>query len=166
MSKQHVAAALLGVGALVAAHQAQAQSPNQVTGTWRMVSARIDPEGRNVPAYGARPNGMLVFTPDMHFVELMSDADVPRFAANVRGQGTAADNKAAMAGSIGLFGSYTVDGAGAFTGDVVEGSTFPNWVGDVRTSRELRLVVASDCMDESFRRPDGTRIVIRWKRVR
>ena len=43
MSKQHVAAALLGVGALVAAQPGQAQSINQVAGTWRMVSAQIDP---------------------------------------------------------------------------------------------------------------------------
>ena len=71
-----------------------------------------------------------------------------------------------MAGSIGLFGSYTVDEAGAFTGDVVEGSTFPNWIGDVRTRKELRLTVVGDRMDESFQRPDGTRIAIRWQRVR
>ena len=166
MAKQYMAAALLGIGAAVATQPAQAQSPNQVAGTWRMVSARIDPEGRNVPAYGARPNGMLVFTADMHFVELMSDADVPRFASNVRGQGTAAENGAAMAGSIGLFGTYTVDETGAFTGDVVEGSTFPNWIGDVRTAKELRLVVTGDRMDESFQRPDGTPIAIRWQRVR
>ena len=117
------------VAALAAAPAARAEPVNQVLGTWRMVSAWIDPDGRNAPAYGARPNGLLVFTSDMHFVEVLTDADVPRFASNVRGQGTAEENRAPMAGSIGFFGSYTVDATGAFSGNRVEGSTFPNWVG-------------------------------------
>jgi hypothetical protein len=75
------------LGASVVGSHAQAASANQVVGTWRMVSAQIDPEGRNLPAYGQRPNGMLVFTPDMHFIEVLTDADTPRFASNVRGGG-------------------------------------------------------------------------------
>jgi hypothetical protein len=152
--------------ALAVAPAARAESPNQMLGTWRMTEARIDPDGRNAPAYGGRPNGLLVFTPDMHFVEVLTDADVPRFASNARGQGSAEENRAAMAGSIGFFGTYTVDATGAFGGNRVEGSTFPNWVGDVRTTEQLQLVVEGDRMHESFRRPDGTRIAITWERVR
>ena len=148
-----LAAAL--VTALAAASTARAEPANQVLGTWRMVSARLDPEGRNAPAYGARPSGLLVFTRDMHFV-----------ASSARGQGTAEENRAAMAGSIGFFGTYTVDADGAFSGNRVEGSTFPNWVGDVRTTEQLRLTVEGDRLSESFRRPDGTRIAITWERVR
>lgn len=150
-------------------HTAEAQvtnSPNQVAGTWRMAAAQIDPEGKNLPAYGARPNGLLVFTPDLHYVEVLTDADVPRFASNARGQGTMEENRAAMAGSIGFFGTYTVDEHGEFSGNRVEGSTFPNWIGDVRTRRELRLVVDGERMTENFQRPDGTRIAITWQRVR
>ncbi|SFE20895.1 lipocalin-like domain-containing protein [Methylobacterium sp. 13MFTsu3.1M2] len=159
-----LAAAL--VTALAAASTARADPANQVLGTWRMVSARLDPEGRNAPAYGARPSGLLVFTRDMHFVEVLTDADIPRFASSARGQGTAEENRAAMAGSIGFFGTYTVDADGAFSGNRVEGSTFPNWVGDVRTTEQLRLTVEGDRLSESFRRPDGTRIAITWERVR
>ncbi len=61
--------------------------PNQMVGTWRMVSARIDPQGKNLPAYGVRPNGMLVFTPDLYFIEVLTDADTPRFASGARGGG-------------------------------------------------------------------------------
>ncbi|XYD11827.1 lipocalin-like domain-containing protein (plasmid) [Methylobacterium sp. NMS12] len=160
-------AILLVAGSLMT-HPAAAQpnAPNQVVGTWRMVEARIYPEGKNLPAYGARANGLLVFTPDMHYVEVLLDADVPRFASDARGQGTDAENRAAMAGSIGQFGTYTVDGTGAFSGDRVEGATFPNWTGDVRTSKELRIVVDGDRMVENFQRPDGTRIAITYRRVR
>ena len=56
-------------------------------------------------------------------------------------------------------------GNGELSGDRVEGSTFPNWTGDVRTRKELQLAVDGDRMSESFQRPEGTRIVIIWERV-
>jgi len=148
------------------AASAEARSPNQVLGTWRMVTAQIDPDGKNLPAYGNKPNGLLVFTADMHFIEVLTDADIPKFASNVRGEGTAEENRAAMAGSIGFFGTYTVDREGVFSGNRVEAATFPNWIGQVRTRKELRLVVEGDRMTENFQRPDGTRIRIIWQRVK
>lgn len=140
--------------------------PNQVVGTWRMVAADIERDGQTAPAYGERPNGMLSFTPDMRFVEVLTDSSVPRFASAVRGDGTDEENRAAMAGSIGLFGTYTVDAQGQFSGNRVEGATFPNWIGDVRTTDELRIVVDGDRMSENFTRPDGTRITIAFERVK
>ena len=89
-----------------------------------------------------------------------------RFASDARGEGTDAENRRAMASSIAHFGTYTVDAAGEFSGNTVEGSTFPNWVGDERTRDELTLTVANDRMFEQFRRPDGTRIAIEFERVR
>ncbi|WP_183998860.1 lipocalin-like domain-containing protein [Sphingomonas kyeonggiensis] len=145
---------------------AQTAAGNQVVGTWRMTSATIDPGGKNIAAYGEEPNGLLVFTPDMHFVEVLSDANVPRFASDARGQGTDDENRAAMARNIGFFGTYTVDEKGEFSGNRVEGATFPNWVGSVRTRQDLTLVVAGDRMTERFRRPEGTEIRIEWRRVK
>jgi hypothetical protein len=157
-------AALIGFSA--ASAYGQAMPPNQVQGTWRMISAQIDPEGENRPAYGERPNGLLVFTADMHFIEVLTDATTPRFASDARGEGTDAENRTAMSSSIGFFGTYTVDKAGEFSGNRVEGSTFPNWVGGRRTREELTLVVTGDRMTEHFRRPEGTEIVIEWLRVK
>src|SRR3712207_4689202 len=74
---------------------------NQVVGTWRMISAQTERNGVTEAAYGERPNGMLSFAPDMRFVEVLTDSTVPRFASNVRGEGTDAENRAAMAGGIG-----------------------------------------------------------------
>lgn len=145
---------------------AQVMGKNQVAGTWRMMSATIDPGGKNIPAYGEKPNGLLVFTPDMHFVEVLTDANVPRFASNARGEGTDDENRMAMARSIGFFGTYTVDDNGQFSGNRVEGATFPNWVGSVRTRDDLTLVVDGDRMTEKFRRPEGTEIRIEWQRVK
>lgn len=145
---------------------AQTAAENQVAGTWRMISATIDPGGKNIAAYGEKPNGLLVFTSDMHFVEVLTDADVPRFASNARGEGTNDENRMAMSRSIGFFGTYTVDEKGEFSGNRVEGATFPNWVGSVRTRDDLTMVVDGDRMTEQFRRPEGTEIKIEWQRVK
>lgn len=130
-------------------------APNEVAGTWRMVSATVENGGEVTRPYGPDPAGMLVFTADMHFVEVLADPDTPRFASDARGGGTDAENRRAMGSSIGFFGTYSVDEQGRFAGNRVEGSTFPNWVGSVRTTRELTLTVEDGRMHEVFTRPDG-----------
>lgn len=158
--------ALALAGAMLLAEPATAEPLNKVLGTWRMLSAQLDPDGRNLPAYGAAPKSLMVFTADMHVIEVMTDSTIPKFASNARGHGTAEENRAAMAGSIGWFGTYTVDEHGELNGDQVEGSTFPNWVGDIRTRKDLRFVMDGDRIHESFQRPEGTTIVITWQHVR
>lgn len=153
---------------LATSHSAvvNAKPLNKVAGTWRMVAAQIDPDGKNIQAYGPKPNGLLVFTEDMHFVEVLTDTTVAKFASNTRGEGTDAENRAAMAASIAFAGTYTVDENGEFSGNKVELSTFPNWIGGVRTRKELTLLVEGDRMTENFQRPEGTRIRITFERVR
>lgn len=109
---------------------------------------------------------MLSFTADMRYVEVLTDSSLPPFASEVRGEGTDQEDRAAMAGSIGMFGTYNVDADGRFSGNRVEGATFPNWVGDVRTTDDLRIVVDGNRMTENFTRPDGTHITITFERVR
>ncbi|MGK8438591.1 hypothetical protein ACRS3X_14810 [Ectopseudomonas hydrolytica] len=43
-----------------------------------------------------------------------------------------------MALSIGFFGTYSVYEQERFAGNRVEGATFPNWVGGVRTTQALQ----------------------------
>ena len=139
--------------------------PNEVVGTWQMISATIERDGTSEPAYGERPSGLLTFTPEMRYVEVLTDSTLPAFASDARGEGTDAENRAAMAGTIGMFGTYTVDENGVFSGNQVEGATFPNWIGDVRTTDDLRITVDGDRMTENFTRPDGTAIQIIFERV-
>jgi len=139
---------------------------NQLVGTWSMVSATTERQGIRADAYGPGPHGWLVFTREMTFIEVLTDPRVPAFRSNVRGEGTDEENRAAMAGSIGFFGRYTVDQKGEFSGNTVEGATFPNWVGSVRTRDDLLLQVDGDRMTEHFLRPDGTQVHIVWERVR
>ncbi|MBW7971250.1 lipocalin-like domain-containing protein [Bradyrhizobium sp. BR 10289] len=166
MRASRALSSIIALASLVMAGSAAAEPLNRVLGTWRMVSAQLDPDGRNVPAYGPRPMSLLVFTADMHVIEVMTDSTVPRFASNARGHGTAEENQAAMAGGIGWFGTYTVDENGDLSGDRVEASTFPNWIGDVRTRKELQFDIDGDRILETFLRPEGTKIVITWQRLR
>lgn len=140
--------------------------PNAVLGTWRMTSATVEDQVGVSRPYGDRPNGLLVFTPDMRFIEVLTPTDHPPFASDVRGEGTEAENRRAMATSIGFFGVYSVDADGVFAGNRVDGSTFPNWVGDVRTRENLTLAVEGDRMTERFTRPDGGRVSAEFERVR
>lgn len=144
---------------------AQDAHPNEVVGTWRMVQATIDPDGENIPAYGPNPNSLLIFTPDMHYAAVLTNGDTPRFASDARGEGTDAENRIAIADSIGFFGTYTVDENGVFSGNRVDGATFPNWVGSARTTEELTMTVRGNRMFETFTRPEGARIEIIWERV-
>ncbi len=139
--------------------------PNELLGTWRLVSATFEDRGRVTRPYGTRPAGMLVFTPDLHFVEVLTNADTPWFASSRRGEGSDAENRRAMAGAIGFFGTYTVDRAGRFAGNCVDGATFPNWVGSIRTKRELALEVRGDRLFETFTRPGGGLLRAEFRRV-
>lgn len=153
------------LGAALLRVDAEPAQANEVLGTWQMVSATLEENGQIRHPYGPRPAGMLVFTSDMHFVEVLTDADAPRFASNKRGEGTDAENRRAMASSIGFFGTYTVDRSGRFTGNRVEGATFPNWVGSVRSTEDLSLFVRGDRMFETFTRPDGGKVKAEFRRL-
>ncbi len=164
-----VGALMAGAAAVSAALPVAAQAPgapNEMVGVWRMVSATLEGADGVEQPYGAQPQGMLVFTPDMHFVEVLTAGDTPRFASDVRGGGTDAENRRAMASSIGFFGTYHVDAQGRFAGNRVEGATFPNWVGAERTTRDLQLRVEGDRMYETFTRPDGGRLSAVFERAR
>lgn len=143
-----------------------AQTPNKVSGTWQMIAATVEVNGKTSLPYGPEPRGKLVFTTDLHFVEFLHDPRIPRFKSSERGGGTDEENRAVMAGTLALYGRYTVDADGNFSGNTVEGSSFPNWIGDVRTTKELRMVVDGNRMIENFQRPGGAKVAIIWERVR
>ncbi len=166
MTLKNKVLAVVAVIAFSACSSVFAGKENSVVGTWRMISATVESQGIKSNAYGPDPHGWLVFTPELTFVEVLTDPRVPAFRSNVRGEGTDEENRAAMAGGIGFFGRYTVDQNGEFTGNTVEGATFPNWVGAVRTRDDLQLKVVGNRMVEDFRRPDGAKVHIVFERVR
>ena len=137
---------------------------NNVVGMWRPKTIRATIDGNTIEPFGPQPAGLLCFHESMHFVELMSDSAVPRFAGGTRESGTEEENKAAVLGNLALFGTYTVDEDGNFTGNVVQGCNFPNWVGDRREEEQLKEIVDGDHMLELFQSGD-VRVEIDWYRV-
>lgn len=164
LSLIHLAAAAALLLAAVSSHAEQ--KPNKVAGTWNLIAAMVESDGVISHPYGPEPKGRLVFTPDLYFVEFLHDPRIPRFQSNQRGGGTDAENRAVMAGSLALYGRYSVDAQGDFSGNTVEGSSFPNWTGDVRTTQELRMEVEGERMIESFQRPGGAKVRLVFQRAR
>jgi len=138
---------------------------NKVVGTWRLVSAQLDPQGLNSPLYGPEPSGILIFTADYHFAVIVHNPQVPAFAGGSPGQGTAAENQATVAGSLGLYGTYQVDEQGEFFSEVVLGSTFPNWNGLARTRQQLTETITGNQMLERLTDPGSPPIELVWQRA-
>lgn len=67
---------VLAVGAIVALSACSSVftgKENALVGTWRMVSATVESQGSKADAYGPDPHGWLVFTPELTFVEVLTD---------------------------------------------------------------------------------------------
>jgi len=97
----------------------------QLVGTWTFVgSTGKNPDGS--PIWGANPKGLLIFTDNGRYSTHIVRADVPKFAAKNRLQGTPDENKAAVLGSIASFGTFTVNEANKSFTVRFEGSSYPN----------------------------------------
>lgn len=107
---------------------AMAQTAKDLVGTWKNTrNTSTTPDGKTTDVFGSKGTGMAIFGADGRFVIVNHNPDAPKFAAKARDKGTADENKAAVAGGIGLFGTYTVGNKQISM--KVDGSTFPNWTG-------------------------------------
>ncbi|MGH7661024.1 MAG: lipocalin-like domain-containing protein, partial [Vulcanimicrobiaceae bacterium] len=84
----------------------------QLIGTWRYVSVTdTHKDGTKAQSFGAHPAGIAIFQPDGTYAIVVTRPDLPKFASNARLKGTAAENTAAVRGSLGHFGTLTVNEA-------------------------------------------------------
>ena len=135
--------------------QAAAQSAKDLVGPWILVSA---------DAFGQNPKGTLVFEANGRFAAMLMRNDLAKYASNNRDQGTPAENKATVEGSIAYFGSYTVSGTDLNLH--IEGSTFPNWTGT--DQKRTNLMINGDEMKYVQPTPSagGPPTPVVWKRVK
>jgi hypothetical protein len=120
------------VAAFCIVGSAMAQTAKDLVGTWSNVSnVTLHPDGKRTDNFGPKGSGMLILGADGRFVVLNINPETPKFASNNRAQGTPEENKAAVLGAIGLFGTYALDGK--VIRMKVEGSTYPNWTGTEQT---------------------------------
>ncbi|MGA9832726.1 MAG: hypothetical protein WBQ71_16535, partial [Trebonia sp.] len=50
---------------------------SQVAGVWRLRSARRTADGSTSDWFGAHPDGLLIFTDELHFTEAVTRTDLP-----------------------------------------------------------------------------------------
>ena len=142
-------AALGAILFVVSIGNAKAQAAKQLVGTWMLVSnVNTAADGTTTFGYTKDPKGVMVFDPNGHFVLLNTRPDLPKFSSNNRTTGTAEENKAIVQGSLGFFGTYTVEDNVITL--KVDGGTWPSWYGTVQkrpiislTADELKYSVAA-----------------------
>jgi lipocalin-like protein len=100
----------------------------QIFGVWTVVSVVNEADGKRTEPYGANPKGQFIFTADGYFSTNIIRPDRPKFVSNNRTTRTPDENRAAVQGSNGSFGTYEISSDGSITLQIV-GSKFPNWDG-------------------------------------
>jgi hypothetical protein len=83
---------------------------------------------------------------------------LPALTSGDRLEGTDEENKRTVRDTLVVFGTYTVDDAGAFKDEQVLRSSFPNWNGMRRDTSSLTETVHGDTMTEHL--DDGKGVVI------
>lgn len=163
MSSSRLVAVAAVVAAFGLAANAAAQTAKDLVGTWRNVSnVTLEPDGKRTDNFGPKGTGMLVFGADGRFLVLNINPDTPKFASNNRAQGTPEENKAAVLGAIGVFGTYVLDGK--VIKMKIEGSTYPNWTGTEQT-RNISTFSADELKWTLAGSRGGTAELV-WARVR
>jgi hypothetical protein len=133
-------------------------------GTWRMISLAVGEGAQRIEPFGPAPNGLMTITSEGWFTIAIMRPGLPKFAAANRERGTADENGAVVRGSIGYFGTYTIDEAASTMTVHIEGTTFPNYLGDIQTRR---LIFDGDELTYVNASPSGGGGVAKamWRRV-
>ena len=102
----------LGIALLPGSAVAQQSAKDQLTGTWRIISNdNVAPDGTKRQLFGPNPKGILVLAANGQYAQIFVRADVPKFKANNRLEGTPEETKAAYQGTVATFGTWSFDDA-------------------------------------------------------
>ncbi len=132
--KTHVLLALAGLATGFITPAFTQTTPEELVGTWTIVSITLEKDGKKTDVFGPNPQGRLIRDADGHVAYMVTRADLPKFASNNRAAGTPEENKAVVQGSIFYFGSYSVNEADKTITTHIEVCSFPNWIGVERKS--------------------------------
>ena len=134
-----------------------------LVGTWTLVSETAHHGDQTTQPLGPNPQGLMMFDSAGRFMMIIARADIPKFAVNKRDAGTPEENKAVLAGMLGFFGTYSVNGADQVLIIRPEAGTFPNWNG---ADQKRFLTFKGDQMIWTNRTPAiGAEVVeVVWKR--
>ena len=106
------------------------------TGTWRLLACEGQwSDGRISRPYGVEPGGLLMYDGRGCFSGQIMAWERPDFATGNLLKGSDDEVRAAFEGYVAYYGSYKVDEAEGLMIHQVEGSFFPNWIGERQVRR-------------------------------
>ena len=105
----------------------------KMIGVWRLVSSEFrTSRGDVIYPLGENAQGQLIFTRAGYMSGQLMRPDRPFFRASDQSAGTDEEIKAAFEGFVSYYGPYEIDLILNKVITQVEGSLYPNWVGDVQ----------------------------------
>jgi hypothetical protein len=112
-------------------HLASRSLKEQVSGTWKLVSWKIEQANGELidPPLGPVPLGWIMYQPEGHMSVVLMRPDRPKFASNNLMEATPEEIKAAFEGYVSYCGSYEVNEQERFVIHRLQLSWFPNLVG-------------------------------------
>jgi hypothetical protein len=132
MNRHHIftlsVVSILGLALLAGNAGGQQKSLKEhLVGTWTLMSNdNVSPDGTKRQIFGPNPKGIMILDADGRYVLIAVNAARPKFKGNTRLDGTPEENKAAMAGTVASFGTWSVDEATNTLITRIEGNLFPN----------------------------------------
>jgi lipocalin-like protein len=134
-------------------------------GTWTLTAADdFLPDGSRVHAYGASPQGLLIFAADGRYALQIYREDRAKFSSGDKKKGSLDEYKDASVGASCHFGHYSVDtGKGTITFKI-DRASFANWDGAIQTRP---FTIKGDDLEWRVpATPDGRIPISAWHRVR
>jgi hypothetical protein len=109
----------------VASHQKSLKE--QLVGSWTIVSnVNVAPDGTKRQIFGPNPKGIFILGADGRYALVVFNPARPQFKGSSRLDGTPEENKAAIAGAVAAFGTWSFDEATNTLVTSIEGNLFPN----------------------------------------
>lgn len=109
---------------------------DKFAGTWRLLACEGQwSDGRISKPYGDEPGGMLMYDGRGSFSGQIMALERPGFATGNLLKGSDEEVRAAFEGYVAYYGRYVADETRGLMVHDVEGSFFPNWIGEQQVRR-------------------------------
>ena len=143
----------------------QTSLKQELVGTWTLVSNdNVAADGTKRQNFGPNPKGIMIFDADGRYALIAVNPARPKFASKTRLDGTPEENKAAVAGTVASFGTWSVDEATNTLITRVDGNLFPNDEG--REQRRLVTLAGDELRQVNLNPGSGGRAEIVFRRAK
>ena len=149
----------------VSAQQSAEKVKSAIIGSWDLIGdTRPSKDGTTIKrmAFGENPTGRFIFLSNGQYFTLATRSDIPKFASGNRYDGTAEEHKAAVRGSIGHYGTYSISEDGKEIILKAIASTWPAWVG---AEQKRPITINGDQMVYKAKSTMGVTSELTFKRV-